>query len=64
MGCAVLRDMRRNHSRKPNSITAKGATMTNDEIIDLYDSNPNLTLAQLAAMTGKSVAELKRILMG
>lgn len=38
--------------------------MTNDEIIDLYDSNPNLTLAQLAAMTGKSVAELKRILMG
>jgi len=38
--------------------------MTNDEIINLYDSNPNLTLAQLAAMTGKSVAELKRILMG
>jgi AraC-like DNA-binding protein len=38
--------------------------MTNAEIIDLYDSNPNLTLAQLAQITGLSIAELKRLLMG
>ena len=37
--------------------------MTNEQIIDLYDANPDLTLAQLSRMTGKSVAELKRILM-
>jgi len=37
--------------------------MSNDDIIDLYDSNPDLTLQQLARMTGKTVAELKRILM-
>lgn len=37
--------------------------MTNDEINDYYDSHPNLTLAQLSRMTGKSVEQLKRILM-
>jgi hypothetical protein len=37
--------------------------MTNQEIIDLYDLNPNLTLSQLARITGKSIAELKAILM-
>jgi hypothetical protein len=36
---------------------------TDDEINDLYDLNPNLTLAQLSRMTGKSVDQLKRILM-
>jgi hypothetical protein len=38
--------------------------MTNQEIIDFYDQNLNLTLAQLAAITGKTVQELKSILMG
>lgn len=38
--------------------------MTNDEICDLYDTNPNMTLAELARLTGKTIAELKRILMG
>ena len=38
--------------------------MTNDEICDIYDTNPNMTLAELARLTGKTVAELKRILMG
>lgn len=38
--------------------------MTNDQIIRLYDQNLNMTLAQLAAITGKTVPELKRILMG
>lgn len=37
--------------------------MTNDEICDLYDSNPNMTLAELARLTGKTIAELKCILM-
>ena len=37
--------------------------MTNDEIRDLYDTNPNMTLGELARLTGKTVAELKRILM-
>jgi AraC-like DNA-binding protein len=36
---------------------------TDEQITDLYDSNPNLTLAQLSRMTGKSVEQLKRILM-
>lgn len=37
--------------------------MSDQDIIDLYDSNPDLTLQQLSRMTGKTVAELKRILM-
>jgi len=37
--------------------------MSNQEICELYDSNPNITLNQLSAWTGKSVTELKRILM-
>jgi len=38
--------------------------MTNQQIIDFYDQNLNLTLAQLAAITGKTVPELKKLLMG
>jgi hypothetical protein len=37
---------------------------TDEEINEYYDQNPNLTLAQLARMTGKTVEELKKILMG
>jgi hypothetical protein len=37
--------------------------MTDEQINDLYDLNPNLTLAQLSRMTGKSAQQLKRILM-
>ena len=37
--------------------------MTNEQISDYYDSHPDLTLAQLSRMTGKSVEQLKRILM-
>lgn len=36
---------------------------TNQEIKDMFDSNPNMTLAQLASRTGMSVAQLKKILM-
>lgn len=37
--------------------------MTNDQIKWVYDSNPNMTLAELSRVTGKSVAKLKQILM-
>mgnify|MGYP003705448129 FL=1 len=37
--------------------------MTIDEIIDLFDST-NITLGELSVITGKSVKELKNILMG
>ena len=37
--------------------------MSDEEISDYYDSHPDLTLAQLSRMTGKSVEQLKRILM-
>jgi hypothetical protein len=37
--------------------------MTNEQITELYDLNPDLTLAQLSRITGKSVSELKQILM-
>jgi hypothetical protein len=38
--------------------------MTNAEINELYERNINMTLAQLARITGKSIAQLKIILMG
>ena len=37
--------------------------MTAQQIRDLYDSQPNMTLAQLARITGLSIPELKKILM-
>ena len=37
---------------------------TNEEINEYYDQHPDLTLATLSRMTGKSVSELKKILMG
>lgn len=36
--------------------------MTNQQICDFYDNNPNLTLAQLAQLTRLSVDQLKTIL--
>jgi lambda repressor-like predicted transcriptional regulator len=38
--------------------------MTNQQIIDLYDTNPNITLAELSKITGLSVQQLKNILVG
>jgi hypothetical protein len=34
------------------------------EIVHYYDTHLNLTLAQLASMTGRSVADLKKMIMG
>jgi hypothetical protein len=33
------------------------------DVIDLYDSNPNMTLAYLARISGRTVADLKHILL-
>jgi hypothetical protein len=38
--------------------------MTNEEIIDLYQRKLNMTLAELARITGKTIPQLKKILMG
>ena len=38
--------------------------MSVGQIIELYDRNPDLTLARLARITGWSVKELKTLLMG
>lgn len=38
--------------------------MTNQEIIALYDSKLNMTLRELSQITGKTIRELKRILLG
>jgi hypothetical protein len=37
--------------------------MTNHEIARLFDQSPNMTLAELSRITGKSVKQLKAILM-
>tara|TARA_R110002167_G_C12528389_1_gene638881 strand:+ start:742 stop:861 length:120 start_codon:yes stop_codon:yes gene_type:complete len=38
--------------------------MTDQEIKDLFDENLDLTLGELSNISGKSVEELKNILMG
>jgi len=38
--------------------------MTNQEIIELFDSNPNMLMSEIVARTGKSMTELKKILLG
>ena len=38
--------------------------MTPEQIRDLYDMHPNLTIAQLSKMTGIQGSQIKRILMG
>ena len=37
--------------------------MTDEEITSLFDSQPNMTLAELSQITNKSISELKAILM-
>jgi hypothetical protein len=38
--------------------------MDDEEIRDLFDQNWNITMSELADITGKTVKELKLILMG
>jgi len=37
---------------------------TREQICDIFDNNPNITLAELSRITGYTVAELKAILRG
>jgi len=37
--------------------------MDDDDIRDAFDTNPNLTLAQLARMAMRSVPEIKKVLL-
>ena len=37
--------------------------MTDQEIIDMFDRDLNITLAELARMSGRSVKAIKKILM-
>ena len=37
--------------------------MTAQQIMDYYDSHPNITLRELSNLTGKSVAYLKGLLL-
>lgn len=37
--------------------------MTSEQIKNFYDINPNLTLKQLSEITGKTISELKKILL-
>lgn len=37
--------------------------MTKQEIRELFDSNPNLTVTHIARRTGKSTAQIVKILM-
>jgi hypothetical protein len=38
--------------------------MSDQEIIDMFDQNLNMTLAELSRISGRSVEELKRLPMG
>ena len=37
--------------------------MSNAEIRDLFDTNPNMTVKRLAMIAGKTVEQVKKILM-
>lgn len=45
------------------SFPTKGSIVTKSEIREQYDNNPNMTIAELARVTGKSRAEIIQILM-
>jgi hypothetical protein len=40
-----------------------GLDMTNEQIRHYYDTHLNMTLKELSQMTGKTIVELKRIIL-
>jgi len=44
-------------------LCTEGEPMSYKEICDIYDNNPNMTLAELSRITGLPVAYLKSLLM-
>ena len=59
----IIRLRRVDNTRHWTFIQYKEVTMTDQQIIDLFDSS-NITLRELAAISGRSVADLKVLLMG
>ena len=49
--------------RLPVTLLNRSKTMTQQEIVDLFDST-NITLAELSRLSGWSVPALKKLLMG
>ena len=49
--------------RARNLPTDRSSVMTNADIRDMFDTNPNMTIAQLARIAGKTTEQIKRILM-
>jgi len=41
-----------------------GVDMTDEQIRHYYDTHLNMTLKELSQMTGKTIAELKKIILG
>lgn len=37
---------------------------TDEQIIELFDQNPNMLMSEISQATGKSIKQLKSILMG
>ena len=48
---------------KENQSQSWSTKMTDQEIIDIFDRDLNITLAELARMSGRSVKAIKKILM-
>lgn len=44
-------------------VAVDNSALDEDEICDMFDANPNLTLVELATISGRTVDELKKILM-
>ena len=40
------------------------ARMTDDEVKDMFDTDWDMQLSQLSSLSGRSVSELKKLLMG
>lgn len=57
-------------SRKPVSgaearrLAMFKARMTDDEVKDTFDTDWDMQLSQLSSLSGRSVSELKKLLMG
>lgn len=58
-----MKRKKRSKTSQQQHLDARMLQMTDQQIIDLFDSS-NITLRELAAISGRSVAELKALLMG
>jgi hypothetical protein len=54
---------RRENCNNKNFKLGEGLKMTNAQICELYGRKLNMTLRELSAITGKTIPELKKILL-